>query len=245
MAEWANATRTPNAEILHSPPFAEKDAPELIGTAVVFHYLDRMVNVFLDKSPLPIKSMPNWLKTPMGRIAGKLFGQRIIGLSVVSGESLPLLAEAKLPAEFSWASSNSVVAGAFARFAAILDEVGRSYVSEEVRKLVQTHVDSWNGEDPGMSRRWVEDAVVDLPKDDQIPGKLALLTALASYQVDEELIKQFRQQFPNDEQIIGITAWASFVASRRIASWLHVPQNETGRCRENHQQPATKNGEDI
>jgi len=37
IVEWAQATRNPGAEILSSPPFNREAAPEIIGTAIVYH----------------------------------------------------------------------------------------------------------------------------------------------------------------------------------------------------------------
>ena len=149
-----------------------------------------------------------------------------MGLSVEPGDSLSLLPDAPLPDEFSWAESNKTVAGAFARFAAVIEEAGQSVIPVRVRELVQEHVNSWNGDDPGMSCQWVEDAVAELSDDEKASGRLALLAALASYQVDEDLIKNFRQHFPSDEQLISTAAWASFVAAKRVAGWLQLPPKE-------------------
>ena len=51
ITQWALATRTPEAEIIRDPPFSRDEAPEFIGTAVAFHYINRMANVFLGESP--------------------------------------------------------------------------------------------------------------------------------------------------------------------------------------------------
>jgi hypothetical protein len=123
-------------------------------------------------------------------------------------------------------SRKTLGVGAFARFSAVIEGVGRSAVPVRVRELLQEHVDSWSGEDPGMSRQWVEDAVADLSDDEKASGRLALLAALASYQVDEDLIKNFRQHFPSDKQLISTAAWASFVAAKRVAGWLQLPPKE-------------------
>lgn len=226
IVEWALAGHSPDAEIIESPPFSEEEAPEFIGTAVAFHYINRMVNIFLDDTPIPVPSFLKWLKAPLGRLAGSLFGKRILGLSVEPGDSLSLLPDAPLPDEFSWAKSNPTVAGAFARFAAVINEAGQSVVPVRVRAIVQEHVDSWSGEDLGMSRQWVEDTVADLSDDEKASGRLALLAALASYQVDEHVIGEFRKHFPTDEQLISTAAWASFVAAKRIGSWLRSPSKE-------------------
>src|SRR5262245_39699252 len=47
LLRWAAATRSPDAEILRAPPFAAVEAPELVGVAVGFHYLNRIVSAAL------------------------------------------------------------------------------------------------------------------------------------------------------------------------------------------------------
>ncbi len=232
IVEWALAGHSPDAEIVKSPPFSEEEAPEFIGTAVAFHYINRMVNIFLDDSPIPVPSFLKWLKAPLGRFAGLFFGKRILGLFVEPGDSLSFLPDAPLPDEFSWAKSNPTIAGAFARFASVIEVAGQTVVPVRVRELVQKHVDLWNGEDTGMSRQWVEDAVADLSDDEKAAGRLALLAALASYQVDEDVIRGFRQHFPTDEQLISTAAWASYTATRRVAGWLGTLEQKTQRSTE-------------
>src|SRR5207237_2164674 len=45
LAQWAAATRRPGDELLQRVPFSEAEAPEVIGTAVGFHYINRVVEV--------------------------------------------------------------------------------------------------------------------------------------------------------------------------------------------------------
>lgn len=219
LVEWALSSRSPEAAIVQAPPFAPADAPEIVGTAVVFHYLNRIVNVFLDESPFPVP--PRWagMKKTMRRMGGVLM-QGMLRRTVRPGESLPLLPEAPLPADLSWAAANPAVAGAFARCAAAVEEAGTRALPAEVRVLVQSHVQAWNGADRGMSRRWVEEALTDLNAEHRPAARLALLTALASYQVDAETVRAFCSQHPGDDILIGATAWASFTTARRVGVWL-------------------------
>ena len=126
------------------------------------------------------------------------------------------------PVSLAATTSNSAVAGAFARLSAVTEQQGAKVLSAAVRNLVTERVENWNGDDPGMSRHWVEDAVSRLTEPDQAAGRLTLLTALASYQVDEQVIDEYRQHFPSDGQLIAATSWASFAATRRISSWLYA-----------------------
>ena len=121
IVKWASATRSTGFEILLSPPFSRQDAPEIIGTTVFFHYLNRMVSALLRETPLP--SNRSWLKNTLKLMAG-LFFSRAARRHKSLGDSLKFLPEADLPADLNWAKPNPTIAGAFARFAAVIEEVG-------------------------------------------------------------------------------------------------------------------------
>jgi len=217
IVEWAAVTRSPGAEVLLSPPFSQKDAPEIIGTAVFFHYVNRMASVLLSETPLP--SNHPLLKGFFKRMAG-LFFSRAVHRSKPLGTSLELLAESELPADLAWAKRSPNIAGAFARFAAEIDTAGRAAVPEDVRNCVMKHVQAWDGRDPGLGRQWVEEAVNGLDDKSKDIGRLVLLTALAPYQVDEGVVKAFTVHLVKDEKLLGALGWGSFTAARKIGTWL-------------------------
>lgn len=220
IVDWAAATRSPGAEILLSPPFSEQDAPEIIGTAVFFHYVNRMVSLLLSETPLP--SNHRWLRGPLKRVAGWYFS-KAVHRSKLLGASLELLPETELPADLSWAKTAPNVAGAFARFATVVDGAGRDLVPEEVRACVCEQVQAWDGKDPGLGQHWVEQAMTRLDETSKAVGRLVLLTALAPYKVDERIVRAFVTRFPEDDKLLGALAWGSLTAARRIGTWLYVP----------------------
>jgi len=218
--DWAAATRSPGAEILLSPPFSKQDAPEIIGTAVFFHYVNRMVNVLLSETPLP--SNHRWLKGPLKRVASWYFS-KAVHRSKRLGASLDLLPNTELPADLAWAETAPNVAGAFARFVTVVDRAGKDLVPEEVRACVYEQVQAWDGKDPGLGQQWVEQAMKGLDERSKAVGRLVLLTALAPYQVDERVVRAFVTSFPEDDKLLGALAWGSLTAARRIGTWLYVP----------------------
>ena len=204
IVKWASATRSTGFEILLSPPFSRQDAPEIIGTTVFFHYLNRMVNVLLSETPLP--SNRSWLKNTLKLMAG-LFFSRAARRHKSLGDSLKFLPEADLPADLNWAKPNPTIAGAFARFAAVIEEVGAYALSAEVRAYVQERVQGWNGETLRLNKQWVEQAISGFNDASKAAGQLALLAALAPYQVDEGIVLAFRVHFPEDDKLLGTLAW--------------------------------------
>lgn len=219
IVKWAAATRSPGAKVLLSPPFSPKDAPEIIGTAVFFHYVNRVVSVLLSETPLP--SNHPLLKGVLKKMAGWFFS-RAIHHSKTSGASLELLPASELPADLTWAKRSPNIAGAFARFAAVVNRAGRDSIPEDVRDCVVEHVQAWDGKDPGLGRHWVEEAMSGLNEKSKDIGRLVLLTALAPYQVDEGMVNAFTTHIIGDDRLLGALAWSSFTAARRIGTWLSV-----------------------
>jgi AhpD family alkylhydroperoxidase len=218
IVQWVLANRTVNANGA-PPPFSHTDAPEIIGTAIAFHYTNRMVNVFLGDTFVPV---PSALKGLTGRLFGATAGRRFIH-HMKQGDSLKFVPQAKLPDDLSWAASNPAVAGAFAGFVQVVEEAGQKVLPEQVRFLVSERIKAWNGETMGIRRHWVESAVVEIKEEYKAAARLTLLTALASYQVDSRVVEDFQSQYPDDAQLIAATAWASFTAARRISSWTRLP----------------------
>jgi len=225
LVQWILANRTPNANGTLPPPFSPHDAPEIIGTAIAFHYINRMVNVFLGDTLLPL---PSALKGLTSRLLGATAGKKMVR-RLQPGNSLQFLPQAQLPDDLSWAAGNPSVAGAFAGFTKAVEEAGQRVLPESVRLLVNERMQAWSGEAMGISRRWVEDAVAEIEAEHQAAARLTLLTALASYQVDSSAIEAFQSHYPEDAQLVAATAWASYTAARRVAVWFAGPFAIAGR----------------
>lgn len=221
LARWALATRTPGAAILASPPFGAGEAPQILATAILFHFINRMVNVFLEASPSPVRTNSTLLRAVFTRAFGALAGRRLIRVEAEPGASLALLPDAELPAVFAWARGNRAVARALARFASTIEAAGHRAVPDSVRAFVEDAVFRWNGEDPGLAREWLDGAVATLPTAaEQALARLCLLTALASYRVDEGVVNAYRGFEPSEARLIAATAWASLAAVKRLSGWI-------------------------
>jgi len=216
---WVLANRTAHANGVLAPPCSPQEAAEMIGTAITFPYINRMGKVFLGDSFVPV---PSALKGVTGRVFGATAGKRFVR-RLQQGDSLQFLPQAPLPDDLVWAAANPAVAGAFAGCAALVEQAGKAVLPEGVRVLVSERVQAWNGAALGISRRWVEQAVAEVQEAHRAAARLALLTALASYQVDTSVVEEFRSHYPEDAQLIAATAWASFTAARRVGIWLSSP----------------------
>ncbi|MEU0520134.1 carboxymuconolactone decarboxylase family protein [Streptosporangium sp. NPDC006007] len=211
---WARTGGTREEAAGRGRPFPAGRTAEFVGVAVTFHYLNRMVNVFLDDTPLPPR-VPAAARGGLMRALG-WFMRPAAREGRAPGASLDLLPAAPLPADLSWAAGAPGVAGAFARTAQAVEAAGRHSVPEAVRDLVATRLAAWDGRPAGLGRAWAEDAVSGLPAADRPAGRLALLTALTSYQVGPSAVRAFRAAGSDDAALIELTSWAAFAAARRL-----------------------------
>ncbi|MFC4586702.1 carboxymuconolactone decarboxylase family protein [Sphaerisporangium corydalis] len=216
-AAWALASAKRESAARHEAPAPAAEARELAGVAATFQYLNRMVHVFLGESPLP-PEVPDRVRGTVMKVFGRVMSS-VARRPAVPGESLGLLPDAPLPGDLSWADGSPLVAGAFARAAAAIERGGRRSVPEPVRELVTAELAAWNGEPTGPSRAWVTAAVSALPPAQRAAGRLALLTAMASYQIDDKVIGEYRVGAPLDRSLVELTSWASMAAAREVGSW--------------------------
>jgi len=220
--EWALANRHPDAKCILRPPFTKPDAPEIIGTAFVYHFVNRMVSIFLTESPLPLTAGSAKIRQGAAKVFGKTIGKSITHRTSSAGKSLMFIPCAELPEDFNWAEGRQNVARAFAGFTHTIEQLSIHTIPVSVRQLIEKRLARWRGEQTGISREWIEESILDINDNDKPCARLLLLTALAPYQVSAEDIQEFRKHYPGDHELLVFTAWASFTAARRVCQWLNI-----------------------
>lgn len=220
IATWARWAHRPDRSG-GAVPFPESQRAELVGVVVGFHYITRMVNVFQPGYLLPPHLGPKGrrrFKQGLGHILGPVLRGRW-----PAGAALPFLPSGpRLPAEAGWAAGHADITEAVSRSYAAFEAAGSRAVPTVVREMVLARLDSWQGEATEPSRAWCEELIGKLPDPERASARLALLTAFASFQIDANVIAEFRRYRPGDVALIETAAWASFVTARRVGSW-HLP----------------------
>ncbi|WP_020645509.1 carboxymuconolactone decarboxylase family protein [Amycolatopsis balhimycina] len=186
-------------------------AAELTGVAVAFHYLNRMVSVFLGPSPLP-PAVPPAARAKAKAVLGFLLKP---GTPPPAGEALGLLPAA--PGEGpDWARPVQPLSDAFARAAAVIEEAGERSLPPRVRDLVRRELKAWDGEPPGLSRAWAEAAPAELPAGERPVARFALLVAKSAYQVDAGVVDDVRPLWTDDRGLVEAASWAAFAAAAEL-----------------------------
>jgi len=192
-------------------PFSVQEAPEIIGTVVYFHYINRISNVLLGKTPLPTNQ---WLlKGTMLNVANRMFASAVKRSKTI-GDSLHFLPEADLPRDLAWAKGSKNVEGAFSRFAAAIEDAGKMSLTTEIRFEVNKRINAaFTGKGNAELVDFEDQAL-------NSTAELAFLTAVSSRTINDKVILAFRHHYPKDIQLLGVLSWGSFAAARKLGEQI-------------------------
>ena len=109
---WAFKNLGFDSPIILNPPFSQEEAPEIIGTAVLFHYINRMVNLFARDTPLPSTKMRGALIS----FASNFIFAKAIRKKKTKGESLMFIDKDIREDNFEWAGQSPEIQKAFPYF---------------------------------------------------------------------------------------------------------------------------------
>ena len=218
---WARASRSPGSAPLAVYPFPDALAPQMLGTAVLFHFINRMVTLFVADSPAPVPLRSNFARKLFGRAFGGTVGKHLLRIDAVPGQSLTLLHPAEVTPEFGWALADPVIAQALARFDRAVEGEAQRLIPLAVRALVLAHLADWHGDAMPLSRGWLIEALATIADPgEQVSAEVALLTALAPHMVSDAVIARFREKHTDDETLVVTAAWASLAATKRTLKWM-------------------------
>lgn len=214
LAAWAASSGERSASARRPAPFAAELTPSFIGVATTFHYINRMVTVFLGESPLlPI---PRGGHGAARRVAMRIFGH-FARVGLRPGLSLDLLPPAPVPDDLAWATAAPVTADALARGFAAVERAGTGVIPAGVRALVTADLDDPEASGPGLNTAdWLAGRLSTLAVPERPIARLALLTAWAPHRVTDADLAELRALGLDDRALVGATAWAALAAARRV-----------------------------
>jgi len=218
-SRWAAATLSPGSADLRPSPFAPSDQPYAIGTALAFHYINRMVNAFLKPWPF---ALPSFIKRRgfMTRVNAVFPGYWLGVPTLKPGLSLKFCQKTRSVPELARLEGRPAVAQAWSALVGAADDAGAAVLSGAARASIAEKIRAWDGSDPGLGSEWTRDVAGALKQEERAAATFALTCALAAYRIDGRLVAEVRKTKPTDTELVSIAAWASVQATCRIASWL-------------------------
>ncbi|MFJ9813402.1 carboxymuconolactone decarboxylase family protein [Streptomyces sp. NPDC101158] len=216
LADWARRSAEGPAAGQDPLPFDAEQAPEILGTAVTFHYLNRMVRLFLPDSPVP-EAAPAAGRGPVMRMVARAM-RPDAGATVVPGAANGLLPAAPLPTGLDWAAANPAVADALARAVASVDTAAERWIPEPVRDRLHSQLALHDDTAPGPGRAWLGEATAGLSGTESATARLALLIALNPHQITATDLQEFRAVHPGDRELVELASWSALTAAVRIGA---------------------------
>ncbi|MES5818876.1 carboxymuconolactone decarboxylase family protein [Streptomyces sp. RG80] len=204
--EWGKRTRIPGGLGPEPYPFPAEHAPGYLGTALAFHFINRIVSALLTESLLPGNAQRfRAVRSLTGRTLA-----RTVRRPARPGAALDLL-DLPDPGESpAWAGGTTVGPAYAALLRAAM--AGGSLLDADDQDLVEEALQDWDGAHPPLG----SDV---FPDRRERPGaRLALLAALAPYRITDEDVAAWRRPEHTDHCLVHLVAYGAFLAVDRIES---------------------------
>ncbi|GIE99463.1 carboxymuconolactone decarboxylase family protein [Paractinoplanes rishiriensis] len=202
LTEWAAASRTPR-----DAGWSGRYGPELTGTLLAFHFINRIVSALLAPDLLPggVQRFPA-VRSVAGRLTARVARER-----KEPGRSLPLIGAA--------ATADDPVGVAYA---ALRDAAapGGDLLSAVARRTVAATVRWEDGRHPADAAAWATELTRDLPAADRVGTRIALLAAFAPGAISVGDVGLWRLSRPADEDLVRLVAYGAITATEHIAGAL-------------------------
>ncbi|MFI6595169.1 carboxymuconolactone decarboxylase family protein [Nonomuraea sp. NPDC050536] len=158
--------------------------PEIVGTALTFHFINRMVSALHSEDMLPGGLQRSRVVRGVGgrMVAGK------VRANPEPGASLPLLAGLPSGPAPSWAGDSPVGTA----LATLLATAGTAEVGDDTRQAVTEAADRWAGKHPPMGDAWLTEALWGVLEDERPQARLAVLAAVAAYRITDADVAAWR-----------------------------------------------------
>jgi AhpD family alkylhydroperoxidase len=208
LVAWAATSRTPRATAWTSPY-----APELTGTLLAFHFINRIVSALLGPDLLP----GGLQRFPVVRSVGGRLYTRAAREPKEPGRSLPLV-EVGTMSPPAWAGDSPVGVA----YAALQNAAGKGadLLSEVARDTLRATVCWEDGRHPAEPAPWVTDLLRDVPESDRAGTRIALLTAFAPGAISARNVARWRMSHPADADLVRLVAYGAITATDHVARAL-------------------------
>jgi AhpD family alkylhydroperoxidase len=215
LVTWAAATRTPGAATLRTLPFPTDEAAEYIGTVLVNHFVNRMIDAL---RPGPLLPTNRLLAGPARWAAGMLL-TRTARRPHRPGGSLPLLADLPAGAPPAWAG-DTPVGHAYTAFRLAAAAGG---VLLRDPGIVHSVLSWWDGTHPPLFGGWLAEALAAAPPADRPGTHLALLAAVAPYRLTQTDVAAWRGDDRTDADLVRLLAFGAITAVDGIEAGIIAP----------------------
>ncbi|GMH38977.1 hypothetical protein BSKO_06875 [Bryopsis sp. KO-2023] len=229
---WMKLAQQKNPQEIIKPDVYEGEIPEILGTAFLYNYINRVVDLFITQDKI-FPAIPGIVRFLYDRsqlvksfVESWMVKNVFLNKTVLPGESADLMDHfPDLPEDMSWAKSSKPVRQAFAYWAWAIDALAEAYLPKNVVEFVGKYIDEhYDGTTPPLSRNWVFSAAEEMEgsEAERFAASFMLLVAFARFQIDDSFLADLEKRFPDFDVRRAMCMWASFRTARNIANWQHA-----------------------
>jgi len=213
---WALQNLNFDSEIITKPPFSKEEAPEIIGTAVMFHYINRMVSIFAGDSPLPTTKF----KALMINIATKFIFGKAINKKKIKGESLQFIDKYTDSENLEWSRPVDEIKKAFQYFQYQTEKGVNQVLSPKLISLLKTQTTNLELLKPDFGNEKLENFLKLVKQDEKTIAEFCFLTMFEPHKVYEKQINTLKQTL-NDVEIMQVASFVSMLVAESIGEKLN------------------------
>ena len=214
--QWALQNLDFNSSIILNPPFRKEEAPEIIGTAVLFHYINRMVNLFAGNTPLPTTKMRGVIIS----FASKFVFSKAIKKKKTAGESLIFIDGNTNQNVFDWAAGNPNINNAFQYFKDQSESRIDTILSPELMSLLTSQAEDLSLLKSGFGNEKLENFLKEVESSEKQIAEFCFLTMFEPHKVYEKHFNTLKQHF-DGEEILQLAAFVSMLIAEVIGKRLY------------------------
>ena len=215
MISWALNNLNFESKIIQDPPFGEDEAAEIIGTAVLFHYINRVVNVFGGETPLPTLKMKAMVKL----FAVNFIFKKAIKRKKVKGESLVFFDDNNYQSSFEWADRNPEILIAFQYFKLNTEKNIGKFLSTDLIMALKKSTGNSDLLKPVPDRDNLDTFLNKIKPSEREIAEFCFLIMYENYKIHDKHLNKLKEKF-TDEEILQVAAFSSFLIAESIGNKL-------------------------
>ncbi len=192
------------------PNDLDQHRAEYLGTLTAFHYLNRMVSVFLDDKMMPVPNALNGMTRPMTKMMMGHMIDKADGLT--PGDALTLLPQHDSLTAWrpGWAADSPIVLSAMAGWSAVIEDEAAERFAPTLLATLSEQFTRWSGGVQVGEFHDIEPLV-----------RLAVLTVEAPYRVTTVDVDA-AVAATSSADTLAMVAWAAQRAARQAAGWANI-----------------------
>ncbi len=214
--QWALRNLDFDNSVIQNPPFIKEEAPEIIGTAVLFHYLTRMVTLFAGNSPFPTTKMRGLLI----KVASFFIFAKAINKKKIAGECLIFLNEISNQDAFVWAAGSPNIRKAFQYLKHHSEYNIQKILSSELIALLKNISKKPEMLQPGFGNKNLGNFLNEVKPTEREMAEFSFFTMFEPYKITEKCFHALRQRL-GDEEILQLAAFAGMLVAENIGEKLN------------------------